>query len=37
MHLLLALLRDENSGVPQLLQEKGVTADWVRDHLGNDG
>ncbi len=36
LHLLLALLRDENSGVPQLLQEKGVTADWVRDHLGND-
>ena len=37
MHLLLALLRDEDSGVPQLLQEKGVTADWVRDHLGNEG
>jgi len=37
MHLLLALLRDEDSGVPQLLQEKGVTADWVREHLGNEG
>lgn len=37
LHLLLALLRDEDSGVPQLLQEKGVTADWVREHLANDG
>lgn len=36
-HLLLALLRDDDSGVPQLLQPKGVTADWLREHLGNDG
>lgn len=34
-HLLLALLRDEDSGLPQLLAEKGITADWVRDHLGD--
>jgi len=37
MHLLLALLRDEDNGVPQLLQQKGVTAEWVQQHLGNDG
>lgn len=33
MHLLLALLRDEDSGVPKLLAEKGVTTDWVHQHL----
>lgn len=32
-HLLLALLRDPGSGVADLLAEKGVTADWVRDRL----
>ncbi len=35
-HLLLALLRDEDSGLPQLLAEKGITPDWVREHL-DDG
>jgi ATP-dependent Clp protease ATP-binding subunit ClpC len=34
-HLLLALLRDESSGVTKLLQEKGVTLDWVRDQITN--
>jgi ATP-dependent Clp protease ATP-binding subunit ClpC len=32
-HLLLALLRDESSGVTKLLQEKGVTLDWVREQI----
>lgn len=36
LHLLLALLRDEDNGIAKLLAEKGVTVDWVRDHLGND-
>lgn len=36
MHLLLALLRDDDSGVPQLLAEKGVTVAWVREHLNSD-
>lgn len=33
VHLLLALLRDEESPVGKLLGEKGVTADWVREKL----
>lgn len=32
-HLLLALLRDESSGVAKLLNGKGVTADWLNDQL----
>ncbi len=32
-HLLLALLRDNNGLVCQLLAEKGVTVDWVRERL----
>jgi ATP-dependent Clp protease ATP-binding subunit ClpA len=34
-HLLLALLRDQATGVAKLLEEKGVTADWVRKKLAN--
>lgn len=36
MHLLWALLRDQDSGVPELLAGKGVTADWIHDHLSSD-
>ncbi len=32
-HLLLALLRDESNGVSEVLQERGVTADWVRERI----
>jgi ATP-dependent Clp protease ATP-binding subunit ClpA len=32
-HLLLALLRDETTGVARLLAEKGVTAEWVRERF----
>ena len=32
-HLLLALLREPDTFVAQLLAEKGVTVDWVRDRL----
>jgi ATP-dependent Clp protease ATP-binding subunit ClpA len=32
-HLLLALLRDETSGIGKLLETKGVTLDWVREQL----
>jgi len=32
-HLLLALLRDPASGLADLLAEKGVTADWLRERL----
>lgn len=32
-HLLLALLRDSESGVTELLAEKGVTVDWLRERL----
>jgi ATP-dependent Clp protease ATP-binding subunit ClpA len=35
-HLLLAILRDEGTGMQRLLAEKGVTAEWVQDQLGND-
>ncbi len=38
LHLLLALLRDNDNGVSNLLAEKGVTANWVREQLtaGNE-
>ena len=32
-HLLLALLRDESTGVAKMLRDKGVTADWLNDQL----
>jgi ATP-dependent Clp protease ATP-binding subunit ClpA len=32
-HLLLALLRDESTGVARLLRDKGVTTDWLNDQL----
>lgn len=32
-HLLLAMLRDQDSFVSQMLAEKGVTSDWVRDRV----
>jgi len=32
-HLLLALLRDETSGVAKMLNAKGVTLDWVHEQL----
>ena len=35
-HLLLALLRDETTGVAKLLRTKGVTEDWVRDQLAGN-
>lgn len=35
-HLLLGLMRESNSPVAQLLAEKGVTLDWVRDALTRD-
>lgn len=35
-HLLLALLRDESTGVAKMLAEKGVTLDWVRDQMQRD-
>ena len=33
LHLLLGLLRDPKNGVAELLQDKGVTADWVREQI----
>lgn len=33
VHLLLALLRDPTNGIAELLAEKGVTVDWVRERL----
>ncbi len=36
-HLLLALLRDRTNGIADLLSEKGVTVDWVRERLTNGG
>lgn len=33
VHLLLALLRDPTSGIGELLEPKGVTADWVREQV----
>ncbi len=35
-HLLLALLRDPASGLADLLAEKGVTVDWLRERLAAD-
>jgi ATP-dependent Clp protease ATP-binding subunit ClpA len=35
-HLLLALLRDDTTGVAKLLRTKGVTEDWVRDQLAGN-
>jgi ATP-dependent Clp protease ATP-binding subunit ClpC len=32
-HLLLALLRDETSGVAKMLHAKGVTLDWVHEQI----
>ena len=32
-HLLLALLRDPDSGIAAMLEPKGVTADWVREQV----
>lgn len=34
-HLLLALLRDPANGLTELLAEKGVTIDWLRERLAN--
>lgn len=34
-HLLLALLRDESTGVARLLRDKGVTTDWLNAQLAN--
>jgi len=34
-HLLLALLRDESTGVARMLKEKGVSLDWVNEHISN--
>ena len=34
-HLLLALLRDESTGVAKMLRDKGVTADWLNDKLAS--
>jgi len=33
-HLLIALLRDESSGVAKMLRAKGITPDWVREQVG---
>jgi ATP-dependent Clp protease ATP-binding subunit ClpC len=35
-HLLLALLRDESSGVAGMLREKGVTLDWLREQVSRN-
>lgn len=32
-HLLLALLRDPNNGITDMLAQKGVTTDWVREQI----
>lgn len=36
-HLLLALLRDPDNGIAELLAKKGVTVDWVREQLLTSG
>lgn len=36
VHLLLALLRDKESGMAALLAEKGVTSDWVLEKLNHE-
>jgi ATP-dependent Clp protease ATP-binding subunit ClpA len=33
LHLMLALLRDPSNGVEEILKEKGVTVDWLRERL----
>lgn len=33
LHLLLALLRDDSSGVAELLRTKGVTVDWLHEQI----
>lgn len=33
-HLLMALLRDTSNGIAGVLQEKGVTVEWVQERLG---
>ena len=35
-HLLLALLRDESTGVAKLLREKGITLDWLREQISRN-
>lgn len=35
-HLLLALLRDPANGLVDLLKEKGVTVDWLRERFASD-
>jgi ATP-dependent Clp protease ATP-binding subunit ClpA len=35
VHLLLGLLRDSKSGIADLLAEKEVTADWLRERIAN--
>ena len=32
-HVLLALLRDPDSGIAAMLEPKGVTTDWVREQV----
>lgn len=34
-HLLVALLRDESTGVAKVLKSKGVTLDWVREQVAS--
>jgi ATP-dependent Clp protease ATP-binding subunit ClpA len=34
-HLMLALLHDPSNGLAEILGEKGVTVDWLRDRLNN--
>ncbi len=34
-HLLLALMRDESNGIAKLLNEKGVTIDWLREQMAS--
>lgn len=35
-HLLLALLRDESTGVAKMLRDKGVTVEWVREQVSRN-
>jgi ATP-dependent Clp protease ATP-binding subunit ClpA len=35
-HLLLALMRDPSNGLAELLAEKDVTVDWLRERLAAD-
>ncbi len=34
-HLLLGLLRDESNGIAEMLAEKGVTVDWLRERIAS--